>query len=59
MLAESFTFLVHDAAHWEFELLVGGIEMLFADVLIGWLGVRYAWPRIKRHIHRDVQEGIE
>lgn len=46
MTAETFFTLLHDAAHWEFELFL----ILVFDVLIGAL----VWPRIRRHIHRDV-----
>jgi hypothetical protein len=48
---ETFWDLLRDPAHWQFELLVGFIEMLVFDVIIGAL----AWPVIKRHIHRDVK----
>lgn len=49
LLLESFGTLLRDPSHWEFEALVGFIEMVVFDVLIGVL----VWPRIKAHIHRD------
>lgn len=55
MLLETFNTLLHDPAHWEFELLVGLVEMVVFDLLIGVL----VWPRIKRHIHHDVRQGVE
>lgn len=48
-LLETFGELFRDPAHWQFELLVGGIEFLVMDILIGAL----VWPIIKRHIHHD------
>lgn len=54
---ETFWTLFHDAAHWKFELFVGGIEELVTGVLIG----MFVWPRIqkhwKHHIERDKKEG--
>ena len=43
--AETFRSLLHDRAHWEFELFVGLVEMIVFDVLIGAL----AWPFVKKH----------
>jgi hypothetical protein len=55
---ETFWTLLRDSAHWEFELLVGFIEMLVFDVIIGLI----LWPIIKRHwdhhLARDQREGI-
>ena len=57
-MTETFWSLLHDRAHWEFELFVGLIEMLVFDGLIGLL----LWPTIKRHwqhhIDRDKREGL-
>ncbi len=54
---ETFWTLLHDKAHWEFELFVGFVEMLLFDGLIGLL----LWPTIKKHwnhhIDRDRKEG--
>jgi hypothetical protein len=54
---ETFWMLLHDSAHWEFELLVGFVEMLVFDVIVGIL----LWPTIKKHwkhhIERDKREG--
>jgi hypothetical protein len=52
---ETFWSLLHDRAHWEFEALVGFLEMVVFDVVIGAL----AWPVIKKHIHRDIAKGPE
>lgn len=52
ILLESFSYLLRDPGHWGFELLVGGIEMLLFDLMIGAI----LWPRIKAHIHRDLDE---
>ncbi len=50
---ETFWTLLHDIAHWEFELFL----MLLFDVIIGAL----LWPTIKKHwnhhIERDKEEG--
>lgn len=51
ILAETFTTLLRDPAHWQFELFL----MLIFDVVIGAL----IWPAIKRHIHRDVDAAEE
>lgn len=48
MMLETFPTLLRDPAHWEFELFL----ILIFDVLIGAL----AWPFIKRHIHKDVDD---
>jgi len=56
---ETFWTLFHDAAHWKFELFVGGIEELVTGVLIGML----LWPRIKKHwqhhLERDKKEAAK
>lgn len=53
---ETFRSLLHDGAHWEFELFVGFIEMLAFDVVIG----LFAWPFVmkhwKHHVDRDRRE---
>lgn len=51
MLLETFSELFHDPAHWYFEFLVGGIEFVVGDFVLGVL----LWPRIRRHIHRDIR----
>lgn len=48
---ETFWGLLHDAAHWEFELLVGFLEMLVFDVIVGLL----LWPCIKSHWQRHLE----
>ena len=52
---ETFMSLLHDPAHWGFELFL----MLIFDVIIGGL----AWPFIKRHwnhhVERDEREGVK
>jgi hypothetical protein len=54
---ETFWTLFHDAAHWKFELFVGGVEELVTGVIIG----MFLWPFIKKHwnhhIARDKKEG--
>jgi hypothetical protein len=53
---ETFWTLLHDRAHWEFELFVGFIEMLAFDGIVGLL----LWPTVKKHwrhhIERDKRE---
>ena len=52
---ETFWTLLHDLAHWEFELFL----MFVFDVVIGLL----AWPFIKRHwdhhTDRDKKDGVD
>ena len=55
ILLESFHTLVTDPNHWLFEFLVSGIEQVVIGGIIGAL----LWPRIKRHIHRDINLGPE
>jgi hypothetical protein len=45
---ESFTDLLFDAAHWEFELFL----ILLIDLFIMGIG----WGFVKRHIHQDVRQ---
>jgi hypothetical protein len=56
---ETFWTLLRDPAHWGFELLVGFIEMLVFDVLVGLL----LWPTIRKHwnhhLERDRKEALE
>jgi hypothetical protein len=48
---ETFDALVHDKAHWQFELFVGAVESLVVDVVI----IALIWGQfIKPHIHRDI-----
>lgn len=53
MVAEVETFwtLLHDTAHWEFEIFL----MILFDGLIGYVGFKLLWPRIKAHFHEDLQ----
>lgn len=52
---ETFWSLLHNAAHWEFELF---LMALFDGLLFG-----LAWPWAKKHIvhhlERDEREGVE
>jgi len=54
---ETFWTLLHDAAHWEFELFL----MAVFDGLIGAGIVGFCWPRVKKHwkhhLERDKAEG--
>lgn len=50
ILLESFTALLRDPAHWYFELFVGAVQELVFGVLVG----AFLWPRLKAHIHRDI-----
>ena len=56
---ETFWTLLHDSAHWEFELFVGFLEMLLFD---GAMGLVF-WPFIKKHwwhhTERDRRDGNE
>lgn len=52
MLLETFPELVRDPAHWQFELLVGLIEMVVFDVVVG----AFVWPLIRKHFHRDIED---
>ena len=58
MQPETFWTLLHDAAHWEFEVFL----MVVFDGVIGYLGFRLLWPKIRKHwqhhIDRDNREGI-
>jgi hypothetical protein len=59
MQPETFWTLLHDAAHWEFEVFL----MVVFDGVIGYLGFRLLWPKIrkhwKHHIERDQREGVD
>jgi len=48
---EGFWTLMHHGPHWQFEFVVSFVETLLFSFIIGGL----AWPRIKRHIHKDVE----
>lgn len=55
---ETFLSLLHNRAHWGFELFVGLIETLVIDgVLLG-----LVWPFLRKHWahhkNRDQQEGL-
>ena len=56
---ETFWTLLHDSAHWEFEIFL----MTIFDGVIGYLGFRLFWPFIKRHwnhhVDRDKREGVD
>lgn len=54
MISETFSDLLRDPAHWEFELLVGFVEMIIFDVLI--FGV--LWKHIRHHLDRDNRESL-
>lgn len=51
---ETFWTLLHDPAHWEFEIFL----MFVFDLLLGGL----AWPFVKRHwnhhVTRDKRDGV-
>lgn len=53
---ETFSGLLRDSAHWEFELLVGFLEMLVFDGLV----IGLCWPFIRKHwqhhLDRDREE---
>lgn len=53
---DTFRSLLHDGAHWEFELFVGFLETVIIDVFI----VGVLWPILKKHwdhhIERDKRE---
>lgn len=55
MEQETFWTLLHDSAHWEFELFV----TLVFDLIVGGM----CWPYVKRHwkhhVDRDIKEGIK
>jgi hypothetical protein len=45
MVTETFSSLLRDRAHWEFELLVGFLEMIVFDGLV--IGI--FWPILRKH----------
>ncbi len=53
---ETFWTLLHDAAHWEFEIFL----MVVFDGIIGYLGFKLFWSFIKKHwnhhLERDERE---
>ncbi len=53
---ETFWTLLHDTAHWEFEIFL----MVIFDGVVGYLGFRLFWPYLKKHwnhhIERDQRE---
>lgn len=59
MTPETFWTLLHDSAHWQFELFVGFVEMLVFDGFVGFM----VWPFIKKHwkhhIDRDSREAVQ
>jgi len=56
---ETFWTLLHDAAHWEFEIFL----MVVFDGIIGYLGFKLFWPFIrkhwKHHVERDEREAAQ
>jgi hypothetical protein len=48
---ETFWMLFRDPSHWEFELLVGFLEMLVFDGLVGLM----LWPFIRKHWHHHLE----
>lgn len=54
---ETFMDLVRSVPHWQFELMLGAIETVVIDVVIGLL----VWPRVRKHwlhhLERDKREG--
>jgi len=53
MMHETFTSLLRDGAHWEFELFVGFLEMIVFDVVIGLIFLPVVKKHWKHHIDRD------
>lgn len=52
MLAEeTFWDLFRSLGHWYFELFL----ILLFDVIIGYLGFKVFWPRVKAHFHEDLE----
>lgn len=49
---ENWLTLTRDPHHLAFEVITGGIQQL----VIGVLGGAVIWPRIKAHIHRDINK---
>ena len=53
---ETFWTLLHDGAHWEFEIFL----MVIFDGVVGYLGFQLFWPYLrkhwKHHIDRDERE---
>ena len=56
---ETFRSLLHDRAHWEFELFVGGIEMIVFDLIIGVIIAPFVLKHWKHHLARDKRESVE
>ena len=56
---ETFTTLLHDRAHWEFELFVGFVEMLVFDVVVGLFCLPFIRKHLKHHFDRDEREGLK
>ena len=53
---ETFWTLMHDAAHWEFELFVGFCEMIVFDLIFG--VILWGWL-LKPYLARKKQETID
>jgi len=54
---ETFTSLLHDSAHWKFELFVGLIETIVIDVFIGFfLWKKWLKPRWEKRIVKQEHE---
>lgn len=51
MISETYWQLMTDPAHWLMELTI----MALFDGLIGYVGFKIIWPRIKAHFHDDIK----
>lgn len=50
MIGETYWTLMRDPAHWLFELTL--------EALTFGAGAAWAWVRVRRHIHRDVDDAV-
>lgn len=55
---ETFRSLLHDWPHWEFELFVGGVEMIVFDLIIGVIIAPFVLKHWKHHLARDKRESV-
>ncbi len=51
---ETFWTLLHNAAHWEFEIFL----MILFDLIIGGLAWPFLKKHLKHHLERDKKEGL-
>ena len=51
MIAETYWQLMRDPAHWGMELTL----MAIFDGLVGYVGFKIIWPRVKAHFHSDLE----